>query len=175
MVIRAIRLGTLAAMLCLAGCGQDHRGATYDAHDRGRWKPVEFEQLPLLLKTGDLFMGSDRPAAILVSSQEQLDALWQQIYPPPTSMPPSPVVDLSAHALLIVTMGGSPTGFAGGISVTRVLESEDATLVQAVQQWVGHGMTSFGDPVHPSTMVLLPRSTKRVLVDRRNEIKVYDE
>ena len=71
-----IRIGgalLASAALSLAGCNRDHSTSVYDLSNRDRWQPVQFEtvELPQWPLT-ELFMGSERPAAKLISTRGEL-------------------------------------------------------------------------------------------------------
>ena len=107
------------------------------------------------------------PRRQLVETQAAWEAVWAESSANVLPQPPSPSVDLSEHVLMVLAMGGRPTG---GYSISaEALSRRDADLwLTVLELSPGPGCMVTQATTAPLTVVLLPRTGGQLyLVERK--------
>lgn len=107
------------------------------------------------------------PRRQLVETQAEWEAVWAESSADVLPQPPAPAVDLSDHVLVVLAMGGRPTG---GYSISaESLSQRGADLwLTVVERSPGPGCIVTQATTAPLTVVLVPRTGGQLyLVERQ--------
>jgi len=108
------------------------------------------------------------PRRQLVETQAAWEAVWAESSANVLPQPPTPSVDLSEHVLVVLAMGGRPTG---GYSISaEALSRRDADLwLTVVERSPGPGCMVTQATTAPLTVVLVPRTGGQLYMVERSE------
>ncbi len=104
----------------------------------------------------------------VVETQAQWEAVWEELNANVLPQSPAPAVDLSDHVLLVLAMGGRPTG-GYSISAESVSRKDTDLWVTVVERSPGPGCIVTQATTAPLTAVLVPRMGGQIFLVERQE------
>ena len=104
----------------------------------------------------------------VVETQDQWEAVWDELNANVLPQSPAPVVDLSDHVLLVLAMGARPTG-GYSISAESLSRRDADQWVTVVERSPGPGCIVTQATTAPLAAVLVPRVGGQTFLVERQE------
>jgi hypothetical protein len=115
--------------------------------------------------------GIPEPLQVVIRDGETWREMWKRIYRWSSPLPLLPKIDFSKETVVVVALGGRPSG-GYGIIIDRACERDDRLEIFVSSHSPGKGCFLTGSITAPVDIVMLPK-TERSVVFRETEV-VHD-